>query len=336
MIHVEELLTRLGVQAEQKGRSWWACCPFHDERTPSWRMHDEPGSPKHGKHHCFACGEGGSAVYLAMRILGFEKPGDAWRWITSGQGKPEDVKLTISVDVAVPGVPREFRLPYGVEQVEHLRDWPAKPREYAELRGIEDWQVSRWRLGFARDGRLRGRIVIPIYGPSDPALEEQPNGKLLSYTARAWRANADRKYLEPKESEGADMSAIFGEEHWIHGDSGRGRNTTGGTIYVFEGALNALAAERAMRDARPALLEDRNVGAIHGSEFTPGHASKLMRFSRIVICSDPDRAGQKMRDAIHSLRRWCKIVDVNFPDGFDACDIEREHGRVALRELLAV
>ncbi len=318
-MNVGELLERLGIQAEQRGSSWWACCPFHDEKTPSWRMRDEFGSERHGKHHCFGCEEGGSAVYLVMRLLGLEAR-EAWLWIKSNETAAAHLKLSVSVSVKDRA--REFRLPFGVETGIKLGDWPMRPREYAHKRNIWPEQVERWGIGFAREGRLRGRIVIPIYAQGDLTVEPfHGRGKLLSYTARAWGRNVERKYFEPREEENADKAAIFGEEKW-HGERG--------TVFVFEGALNALAAERALYQ----IFEGR-IGALHGSNFHPGHAAKLATFDEVVIAADPDKAGNKMRAAIAGgLARWSKVRHVVFPEGRDACDVERECGLPELARLL--
>jgi hypothetical protein len=54
-VDVEKLLARLGIEARRRGREWFAKCPnsAHEDRSPSWRIRDEPGATKHGYHKCF-------------------------------------------------------------------------------------------------------------------------------------------------------------------------------------------------------------------------------------------------------------------------------------------
>ena len=61
-IDITSVLQRLGIEARRRGREWTAICPNreHDDRKPSWRMRDEPGTVRHSKHHCFSCSFGGS------------------------------------------------------------------------------------------------------------------------------------------------------------------------------------------------------------------------------------------------------------------------------------
>ena len=51
----------------KKGKDYWACCPFHDEKTPSFTV-----SPKKQFYHCFGCGAHGSAIGFLMQYEGLE------------------------------------------------------------------------------------------------------------------------------------------------------------------------------------------------------------------------------------------------------------------------
>lgn len=308
-IDVGLLLERLGIKAEQRGRSWWACCPFHEEKTPSWRMRDEPGHEAHGLHHCFGCEEGGSAGYLVMRMLGIEEPRDAWLWINSDDKADRELLPAVQIEVADPRL-KVFRLPPGVVIPDALSKWPEIARSFAAQRGLEPWQIERWRLGFAREGRLRGRLVIPV---------RNRDGKLLGYTGRAWARTASKKYKEPREEEGADPGAVFGEEWWPHFRSGQ-------RVVLCEGALNALAIERVFRGGF--------VAALMGSHFDQAHAAKLTGFAEVVIASDPDTAGAKMREAMKGIARWMRLRHAHFPKGTDACDVEKEEGPEALKQIV--
>lgn len=309
-IDVPYLLERLGIRYERRGRELWARCPMpdHEERTASWHIRDEPDTDKHGRHHCHGCEVGGSAVFLVMKLLDMGGK-EAWSWIRSDAAIVQrPPKLHTSVDVLAPSELGRFRLPFGAIVGQPLEEWPERPRSYLLGRGVTEWQIKRWALGYAIDGRLRGRIVIPVLNGRN---------RLISYTARAF-VRSDRKYLEPKEVEGADKAAVFGEEWWPENRS---------TLLVFEGAFNALAGERSTK---------LPVAALQGSQFLPGHAARLSMFPEIVIASDPDKAGVKLAAAVRSLGRWCKVRFASFPEGLDANDVERQHGPRELARVLGV
>jgi DNA primase len=74
---IDELLTRVDivevvqprVSLKRAGREWTACCPFHDERTPSFYV-----SPAKQFYHCFGCGAHGSAIKFLMEYEHLEFP----------------------------------------------------------------------------------------------------------------------------------------------------------------------------------------------------------------------------------------------------------------------
>ena len=70
-------LRSIGIDAEERGDEAVALCPHpdHNDRSPSWSCNLEDG-----RHHCFACGFGGSFTYLVTKMLGIPTP-DAMQWV---------------------------------------------------------------------------------------------------------------------------------------------------------------------------------------------------------------------------------------------------------------
>ena len=178
-------------------------------------------------------------------------------------------------------------------------------------RGITFGQVTRWNLGYAVDGRLANRIVFPCI---------DFDGNMASYSARAIDGTQPR-YLTPDPRENPDPTVVFGQNHW----------TDHTCVVVTEGAINALACERAGA---------RNVAALSGSPIAPLDVSKgrpatvpmsilvvvqkLSTFGNILLAVDPDKAGDKVFDAIRSLGRWKTVARVAIPDGQDAATLPRD------------
>jgi DNA primase len=289
-VDVGRLLESLNIDARKRGDQWFALCPNpeHDDHKPTtWSMRDEPGSPKHALHGCWSCGYRGDAIGLTKDRLGVGYHA-AVCWIDEF-APAEEGPVTARVEIAEP---RVFRLPAGVVDDEPLADWPTPFRRYVEGRGIPDWQAERWGIGYALEGRLSGRVVLPARNMA---------GRLLGYTARAI-GGAQTRYLHPSRDEGADPAAVFGEEHW--GPAGH--------LAVAEGAFDAMACERVMHGWAIAALG----GASHAED--PRVLMKLGRFEEIVVATDADDAGDRAYEAIATGLAGKTIVRARPPAGFDA------------------
>jgi len=74
-VELQKALSALGIETERRGRELFARCPRpeYPDKNPSWRMRDEPGSPKHGQHMCWSCGFRGEIVGLVMLLKQVER-----------------------------------------------------------------------------------------------------------------------------------------------------------------------------------------------------------------------------------------------------------------------
>jgi hypothetical protein len=300
-VDVGKLLDSLRIEARNKHGEWFALCPnpdHDDRRVGTWSMLDDPGSERNSGHWCWSCGYRGDAISLVRDVLGVGYHA-AVCWIES-EAQPDDPieapRLTVEIVQ-----PRVFRLPAGVEE-RPLDRWPTLFRRYLERRWVPAWQVERWHIAFAIEGRLAGRVVIPTRAQS---------GRLLTYAARAIGQQRTR-YLTPSREEGPDSSAVFGEEYW-----GRG-----GTVVVCEGGFDALAVERAVGGVAVAVLGSGggtgkgNVRALR----------KLDRFERVIVATDADPAGDLQAEAIRVCvgeRYW----RARSPEGIDCAELEPEYLR---------
>jgi len=66
---IEDVVGSYLADLKKKGTNYWACCPFHNEKTPSFSV-----SPTKGIYKCFGCGEGGNSVNFVMKLGGFSYP----------------------------------------------------------------------------------------------------------------------------------------------------------------------------------------------------------------------------------------------------------------------
>ena len=300
-IDVETLLRALGIIATKKGYRWTAKCPNpdHDDADPSWGMIDRPGDRKHGSHHCFSCKWSGGPWELAAAIWGCEvKEAGKRLWKMQLTGGPRESTEVPKVVVRFPGAAPEFKMPSGViiPAVDD-RPWYQPALKYLEGRGVTRVQADRWGLGYAIRGRLCNRVVVPVY----------TEGALRTYSARAIALGMDR-YDQGKVVQGAQPKrALWGEPMF----------TGTRTVTVAEGVWSGMALERAGAPNPCALL---------GSELTPERARILDRFDRIIIATDPDKAGDRVAEFIAVLGRRATVarlrLDVS-PDDAPTDDLKK-------------
>lgn len=310
-VDIPKILERLGIQARRRAREWEAICPNpeHKDRSPSWRIRDEPGATRHGMHHCWPCGFGGTVVDLVQKVLGIENWRDAKAWIE--QAAPVEQKVVESVEVRVRPASLRYRLPETVKVVP-FASWPGPARAYAASRGIDAAQAERWGVGYAVEGRLRGRLVFVL---------RDARGRPQGYSARTFVGD-EKRFLEPEEHEGANPSAMFGEQFWP--PVGERKDAP---VFLFEGAIKALAAERAL----PGIF----VAATTGSEERPMHVTKLATFGSQCLVGDDDAAGARLSTTYATkLARHGRPERLVLPRGMDADELPTEELRAILLEWL--
>ena len=305
-LDIERVLQRLGIEGKKKGKEWWISCPNpdHDDRSPSCRVRDDPGATKHGYVKCWPCGFGGSVVDLVMTVLGIESVRDARAWLE--KEAPVEQREVVGVEMRVRPPSFGFRLPEEV-LFGPLEEWPGPARAYATSRGITAEQIERWGIGYAVEGRLRGRIVFVM---------RDSRGRPRSYSARTFVGD-EKRFLDPQASEQASLAAMFGEQHWPPLESRTG------AVFVFEGAIKALAAERAMiLGHEDCARRGACVAATDGSEARPLHGPKLTTFARICLVGDGDEAGDKISSQLYAqLVRHAEPERLVLPGGADADDL---------------
>lgn len=339
----------------RKGNRYWACCPFHSEKTPSFTV--DPGK---GFYHCFGCGVGGNvfnliaglehisyfdAVKLQARRLNIPIPTDRPRTVAEIESEREE-KLLYEVNERA----RTFFhncltvTPYGKPALEYLAG-----------RGISEDIISDFKLGYApndwdklstafvkrgistktlidaglvgersRDSglydRFRNRVMIPIVDQTGHVLAF--GGRILD--SIGVQSTDAPKYLNSPETR------IFNKRRVLFGlDRAAPSIGREGFAIVVEGYMDAISLVAA---------GIKNVVATLGTAFTLDHARILSRYARrIVFCYDSDDAGQRA-----TMRALPIITDANaqaaviiVPDGKDPDDFVRKHGGEAFRELAA-
>lgn len=332
---------------KKKGQNWMACCPFHQEKTPSFSV-----NPSKGFYKCFGCGKGGTAFNFLMEMEGLNFPEAVKRVAEiSGVMLPEQVddrtyekskkqreekkKLADQI-IELNQVALEFW--EGELQKKNTKAKVA--REYLMTRGISEEIQQQFRIGYSPDKWDALLGVLHDFGADEnlitqsglvSANEEKMkvfdrfrgrimfpvldvNGRPVAFGARAMGTD-EPKYLNSPETpayiKGEHLYGLFQAKNEIRQKQ---------FAILVEGYLDLIAL---------AQFGITNTAASLGTAFTPEQAKLLGRFTRrVVINYDGDDAGVKAaRRAIEHLLPFDFDVKVLvLPDGKDPDDFIRESG----------
>ncbi|MEM8855683.1 MAG: DNA primase [Pseudomonadota bacterium] len=325
---------------------YWACCPFHHEKTPSFHVDDRKGF-----YHCFGC----------------HQSGDHLRFLTDHDGLafPDAVKaLAESAGVALPedDAPPDPRIARRREDravleaaAEVFRNALWGPggrnaRTYAAERGLTDDTLRTFDFGFAPDGhgfltrqladkgfdaaamvraglaverdgsvreRFRGRFILPIH---------DHRGQIVGFGGRTLDGR-EPKYLNSPETPLFDKSTILFNAHRARGAAHRS-----GRLFIVEGYLDAVA------------LAEAGIGEVVASLGTALTEAQVKRAWSLadepIVCFDGDKAGQAAAD--RAMDRVVPLVAggrtiqlLHLPKGQDPDDLVRAEGPEGFARLAA-
>lgn len=358
---IDELISRTDiaelidhrVPLQRAGSEFRACCPFHNEKTPSFYV-----SPAKQFYHCFGCGAHGTAISFLMNfdnldfldaidalasMAGMVVPKDAQ---PDEQGRQQTARLHDMVEKAS----RYFQT--------QLKQHPDAQQAvaYLKARGLDGLTASQFGVGFAPDSwdgliksigdssenlqlltdaglavekdeggyydRFRGRVMFPI---------EDYRGKLVGFGGRVV-GKGEPKYLNSPETK------LFHKGSELYGLH-RARREMGqrDEAIVVEGYMDVVGL---------AQCGVKNAVATLGTATTPAHLQRLFRAaSKVVFCFDGDRAGRKaawraLEVALPFMQDGRQIKFLMMPEGEDPDSLIRKEGQagfeVRLQEAISM
>ncbi|TWG92757.1 DNA primase [Mesorhizobium sp. J18] len=333
---------------------WWACCPFHGEKTPSFHCED-----KKGRYHCFGCGVSGDHFRFLTEHDGMSFP-EAVERIAEMAGVPmpardpeaerrEKVRTTLT-DVM------EMAARYFQERLQGQEG--ADARAYLRQRGISSATQQAFRLGYATDSRnglkefLAGKGVtkeqieacgLVRHGPDVPVSYDwfrdrimfpipDSRGRIIAFGGRAMSADIPAKYMNSPETE------LFHKGNVLY-NFARARKALqkGGP----DGARTVIAVEGYMDVIALAQAGFENAVAPLGTALTENQLELLWRMSgEPVLCFDGDQAGLRAAwraadMALPMIQAGRTVRFALLPEGRDPDDVVRDSGPDAFAAILA-
>jgi len=336
------------VKLTRKGRVMWGCCPFHKEKSPSFKVENERRTYK-----CFGCGAGGDAFKWLMETEGLTFPesverlaGEAGvelpKWSPEDEAREEKKKsLYDVVELACAFFEEQLRARVGAEA-----------RDYLASRGLNDAVAKQFRLGYAPGGNsaliehLKAKN-IPLddmiatglaragegeRGPRDFFFNRlmfpisDPRGRVIAFGGRALDPEAKPKYINTGET------TLFSKGRLLYNFfSARPAALKSGTIILAEGYMDVIALVRAGFDAAVAPL---------GTALTEDQLALLWRTApEPILAFDGDEAG--LRAAHRAARLALPLLNPGFslrfaflPGGEDPDSFIRREGAGAMKRQL--
>ncbi|WP_298669964.1 DNA primase [uncultured Sphingomonas sp.] len=331
------------VKLTKAGREHKGCCPFHNEKTPSFYVNDEKGF-----YHCFGC----------------SAHGDAIRWMTDQRGLPfmDAVKeLAAVAGLELPALdPRAARQ---AERQKGLHDAMAEAqawfvaqlsgisggdaRALIERRGLSEETARLFGIGFAPDARGKLRTALKEYG--DPALIEagllisvenkepydrfrgrlmipirDARGRVIAFGGRVI-GDGEPKYLNSPDT------PLFDKGRTLYNlDRAAPAARKANRVFVVEGYMDVIALAQAGIAEAVAPL---------GTALTEHQLERLWRMVDVpTLCFDGDGAGQKAairaaHRALPLLAPGRSLAFVTLPEGMDPDDLVKARGASAFEAL---
>ena len=344
---VEEVIGDF-VTLKRRGSSFVACCPFHNEKTPSFHV-----TPAKGIYKCFGCGKAGSAVGFVMEYEHMTYP-EALRYLA----KKYNIEIKEEEETAEQIAARqrteslmavsEFARKFFCDQLQE-GEGRAVGYRYYRTRSIEDTTIEKWSLGWApsgkttfvdaaraagykdeylvatglaiqtEDGQLidkfRERVMFPIHSVS---------GRVIAFSGRTLKADNPAKYVNSPETEiyikSRNLLGIYFAKSEIAKQD---------RCILVEGNVDVVMMHQ---------MGITNVVASCGTSLTEEQIRLIKRFSEnITIMYDGDAAG--LHAAVRAigliLKEGMNPRVVFLPDGDDPDSFSQKHTLEEIREYIA-
>jgi DNA primase len=346
---IQDLLNRLDivdvieryVPLKKAGVNYVACCPFHNEKTPSFTV-------SQGKqfYHCFGCGAHGTAIGFVMEYAGLG-------FVDAVEELARSIGATVPREAATREHHKAAPDLYELMQLatRYYRDQLKQAPHaiaYLKRRGMSGEVAARFGIGYAPDGWQNLERVVPDY--RDKSLLEtglvienddgrrydrfrdrimfpivNQRGQAIGFGGRILE-QGEPKYLNSPETElfekGRELYGLYQAQKEIRAAR---------RVLVVEGYMDVVALAQHGVEYAVATL---------GTATTPYHVQKLLRLTeRVVFCFDGDAAGRRaawraLENSLPQLVDGKRLDFLFLPEQHDPDSYIREYGKEAFERLL--
>ena len=348
--HIEEVIGDF-VSLKKRGANHIGCCPFHNEKTPSFYV-----SPSKGIFKCFGCGEAGDVVKFLMKHEHYTYP-EALRWLADKyhieikeEKQTEEEKQRQTERDGLFHV-SDFAQKYFADLLYNDEMGRAVGLSYFHGRGLSDEVIKRFGLGYCLDewsnftehalkngyslqvlektgltivkedtgkqyDRFRGRVMFPIYSIS---------GRVLGFSGRVLTSEKQAaKYVNSPDSD------IYNKSRILYGlYQARTAIAKADKCYLVEGNVDVISMHQSGVE---------NTVASCGTSLTVEQIRLIRRYTQnVTVLYDGDKAGIKaaLRAIDLLFAEGMHVRLTLFPDGEDPDSYAQKYGSTKLQEFLA-
>ena len=328
----------------RKGNTYWACCPFHHEKTPSFAVNEQGQF-----YHCFGCGVGGDALRFVKNIEGVEFV-DAVKILADiagvevpeFAGEEEYIKRRKHRELL-----QEICKQTAIYYNNQLKSkYGTKGMQYLTSRGVTEQTITRLGLGYSSNWQglpnyLRSKgfysddiIEAGVCGKNANGLYDElalrvifpvidHTGKVVGFSGRAIEKSAVAKYKNTKATPLFNKSSNIYCINFLR----KARLEKNYAILV-EGQMDVVSLQQA---------GFQNAIATMGTAFNKNHIQTLSRFvDSVIVCFDGDNAGRNAtaKSLEPLLSEGFEIKVVELPDGMDPDEYIKKYGSESYQKLI--
>ena len=329
------------VTLKRRGGNFVACCPFHNEKTPSFNV-----SPSRGIYKCFGCGKSGTAIGFIMEYEHLSYV-EALRYLANKYHIEVKEEEETAEQIAARQrnesllLVSDFAGKFFVDQLA-TPEGRSIGYQYFKSRGLEDETIAKYRLGWAprsrkafteaakaagyKDEYLLETGLCAQYDGGDGSLHDRfydrvifpihsVSGRVIAFGGRTLLTDKSvAKYVNSKESE------IYVKSRSLYGIYyAKAEMSRRDKCYLVEGYLDVLSMHQ---------LGITNVVASSGTSLTVEQIRLIKKFTEnVTIMYDGDGAGIKaaLRGIDMVLKEGMNVKVVLIPDGDDPDSYSRKH-----------
>lgn len=332
------------VPLTRKGHNYWARCPFHHEKTPSFAVDEDRQF-----YHCFGCGESGDVIKFVQKIENID-------FIEAVKRLADEVKLEIpsyKLDNETKGLKEKRdkiiklnRMAAVFYHKKLLSEEGKQAYEYLQKRGISNEAIKRFALGYSPDfNQLVNYLTSQGYSPDDLVMA----GLCGSKDKRYYDVFGGRLIIPIINNFNEVIG--FGGRSLVNTDFAKYRNTSATLVFDKSKTIYAInELKKAKQNAKidyTILCEGymdviamqmagfNTAVASMGTSLTTEQAKTLLRYAPLVyICYDGDSAGQKatLRGLDILEENGLEVKVIVMPEGLDPDDVIKQEGAENFRK----
>ncbi len=302
------------LKLKKSGRSYFALCPFHNEKTPSFSINEDLQF-----YYCFGCGETGDIIKLIEKLENLD-------FTEALESLAKRYSVNIIKKSGNSRSPKSNIFQINLEAVSFFQQKLRESKialDYLKSRNISEKSIQNFKIGYNPDGnnlskyltskghspeslikyglskdnrgikdKFRNRIIFPI---------QNIKGEILGFTSRAILPDTIPKYLNSPETE------IFHKNEILYGiNLAKESIIKSDYVIITEGNIDVITAYQ---------NGIQNIVGIQGTAISLGHLDTLKRYTKnIYVAFDSDKAGykafQKSADLAHKSDFNLKVIDI--------------------------